>query len=598
MTGGRARCRQTCARLIALATLAWCAPLAGQDPTLYESERLARVTQARGYRVATAPEGRRIAFVEVAREDVLTEDEPWPTWPNALHWLTQEDVVRRELLLDVDDAYVEERVQESMRNLRALGIFALVRIVAVEGPDPQSVGLLVYTRDLWSLRLEMGFSGTGEAFQSTVQLTERNLFGRDKQATVRLDIDPKAFSVGEVYADGRFAGEKLSFAESFDLIINRDSGEPEGSQGGLSFGRPFYDLSERWSWGLSASYSVFVRRLLQGADVVSFRESDEGPLEVCEEPGPECVRGVWASRSYGGSGSVTYRRGERYKQSFTLGFGGSDLEVEAHEETRLRPEQEELFEQELLPIARTQVFPSLSYGLSLPRYVVFQNLRTFGQSESVRVGPAISASFAFPLAALGSSSSGMTFSYGAGYVWAPSDALLDASVGAGARLEDGRVSDQSISAQLRGATPPWLLGRLVGRLSWFGQREDTSRAQVTLGGSTLRGYESGAFRVISGNSIRGNLEYRTLPVDIWSVHLGGVLFYDAGSVYASVDDVAMHHAAGLGFRLLFPQFNRSVFRFDFGVPLDDEGFRIVVGYGSSQAVSLGEATAGGGIRPR
>jgi hypothetical protein len=244
------------------------------------------------------------------------------------------------------------------------------------------------------------------------------------------------------------------------------------------------------------------------------------------------------------------------------------------------------------------VAPSFSYALSLPRYHVFQNLRTYGQSENVRVGPSASASFAFPIEALGSSQDAMTFSYGAGYVWALGRGLLDLSASAGARYEGGEASDQAVSALARGATPPWLLGRLVGRLSFYGQRRDTSGSQVTLGGATLRGYESGAFRVLGGNSIRGNLEYRSLPLDILSVHLGGVLFYDVGSVYATVDEVEMHHSAGLGFRVLFPQFNRSVFRFDFGVPLDADGYSVVLSYGSSQAVSLGESTAGGGVRPR
>ena len=87
-------------------------------------------------------------------------------------------MIERELLLAEGERYDEARAEESMRNLRALGIFALVRIVAVTTPDPNAVGLLVYTRDLWSLRLETGFAGTGKAFQLTAQVSERNFLGR------------------------------------------------------------------------------------------------------------------------------------------------------------------------------------------------------------------------------------------------------------------------------------------------------------------------------------------------------------------------------------------------------------------------------------
>jgi len=83
--------------------------------------------------------------------------------------------------------------------------------------------------------------------------------------------------------------------------------------------------------------------------------------------------------------------------------------------------------------------------------------------------------------------------------------------------------------------------------------------------------------------------------------VGGVLFYDAGSVYGALGDARMHHDVGAGLRVLFPQFNLSPFRADFGVPLDSKGFAVTVSYGSAQAVPLtanDDAEALTGIRPR
>jgi hypothetical protein len=140
---------------------------------------------------------------------------------------------------------------------------------------------------------------------------------------------------------------------------------------------------------------------------------------------------------------------------------------------------------------------------------------------------------------------------------------------------------------LRGVTPEWLLGRLVLRTTWDLQRRDSSRTQVTLGADNgLRGYTTGAFRVIGGSRLRGNLEYRTLPLVIASVHFGGVLFYDAGSVYRALADARFHHAAGFGLRLLFPQLNRTPFRADLGIPLDQSGFALMLSYGTEQAVPI------------
>ena len=61
---------------------------------------------------------------------------------------------------------------------------------------------------------------------------------------------------------------------------------------------------------------------------------------------------------------------------------------------------------------------------------------------------------------------------------------------------------------------------------------DTERTYVVLGGSNgLRGYPAAQFGVIGGNRMRANIEYRSLPIVIESVHIGAVAFYDAGTLY-------------------------------------------------------------------
>jgi hypothetical protein len=243
---------------------------------------------------------------------------------------------------------------------------------------------------------------------------------------------------------------------------------------------------------------------------------------------------------------------------------------------------------------RREVYPLVGYSLFLPRYRVFQHLATFGQSETVRVGPALSMTFEFPLRALGSSSDSFVVGAGAGFVWAEWDALVELSATPSARMEEGRVVDQVLTAELRGATPAILLGRLVLRATWQGRRNDTGNTLVSLGGdNALRGYRSQEFQEAGANLLRANLEYRTLPLQWRSLHLGGVLFYDAGDVYESKKPLELHHAVGCGLRTLFPQFNRNVFRFDVGIPLDRACCDVLVTFGSGQAVALTAAEVGG-----
>ncbi len=613
MRGARAAVWRSCGSLLlsgALSVAAAAAHAQRSDAT-YEAERAARALRERSLQPDPAPEGKRIEFIEVVREEVLQNDELLvpvvlprfaPTWPNAFHWLTRESVIRRELLFQQGEPYRADRVEESMRNLRALGIFALVRIVAVRAGEPDQVGVLVYTRDLWSLRPETGFSGAGSAFQLTGQLVQRNFLGRNKDLTLRFDIDPKAYSLGEAYDDARVLGGELALSESFDLIFNRESGKTEGSQGALWLTRPFRKLSQAWQWGLSASYAAYVARALRGSEIVSFRPKASGGLEECQAPDPACMRAVWDQHSYSASASASYRRGEAYKQTFTLGAGFGEIQVAANRETALRPEQSAIFESELLPKARRQVYPYVSYDLWLPDYVTFHDLGTFGQTETVRVGPRATSSVSVPLKAFGSSSSSAVFSSTLDYVLAGGGALAEGSATGSTRLESSRVVDQSLSLLVRGATPLWLAGRLVAYASWSGRRHDTAQSQVTLGADNgLRGYQVGAFRVVGGNRLRANLEYRTLPLVFESVHIGAVAFYDAGSVYGALADARLHHDLGVGLRVLFPQFNHTPFRADFGLPLDRNGFALLVSYGSDQAVPMtaaDDASGSTGVRPR
>jgi hypothetical protein len=574
-----------------------------QGAALYEAEGAQRAMIARQRTLEPSPRGKRIAFVDVVRDEVFVEQElaipillprQAPTWPNAFHWLTEEDIVRRELLLGVGDAYDQARIDESERNLRALNVFSLVRIVAVQAPRSTEVGLLVYTRDMWSLRFETAFAGAGDAYRLRGQVVERNFLGRDKTLMLRAGLEPRTASVGQLFLDPRVLGTKLTFSESVDVIFDRNEGDVEGSYGELTLGLQRRHLRQRWSWGLSGSYHDYVARTLRGQAIAGFRSLPEGGLEPClpgvqvgEPRNDDCMRAVWDESGQALSFGVGYHLGLRYTQSFGFGVGYSSRDASANAETMLRDDQRDAFARDVLPRTRRQVYPSFTYSLSVPDYVVFHDLGTFGQSESVRAGPEASFGTSLPLEAFGSSTNSVRFSSGLGYVLAGGEGLLEAATAAGTRLEEGRVVDQTLNVLLRGATPAWLAGRLVGYASWAGRRRDTGKTTVTLGGDNgLRGYPSAAFLAIGGERLRGNLEYRTLPLVVASIHVGGVAFYDFGSVYTSLRTAQLNHSVGAGVRLLFPQINRTPFGIDVGVPLDGRGFGVLLSYASEQAVPL------------
>lgn len=559
----------------------------------YERQRVEALLGKERMQQDPSPEGKRIAWIRVYRNEVFEENDlivpivlpSWaPTWPNAFHWLTQESVVRRELLLEVGAPFRDVLAEETMRNLRSLGILALVRIAAVRTANPDEVGVVVYTRDIWTLRLETDVSGTGKAGQLTAQLIERNLFGRNKQAGVRFDIRPMSFSIGETYYDRRlFAGE-LQLYETLDVIFNTEAGTPEGSQGQLYLSRPFYNLAQHVAYDLDLSHAVFVNRQLRNGEYVGI--DPETGME-CDPQTAGCPALVWDEKRFQVLAQAHYRRGIRYRQTYTAGMGFRQRSAQPNEETGLAPEDAAAFAANVLPTERRDVFPLVRYRLSLPDFEVFQNLGSFGQSETVQVGPMLDAQMEFPAEFLGSTAGGMIVAGSGEYVWAKHDGMFDVEVGGRTRLANGRVLDQWLLTEVKGATPAFLAGRLVARLRWEGRRADSTNTQVTLGGDNgLRGYVSQAFRVVGGNLMQANLEYRSLPLVLASIHLGGVLFYDAGAVYAHTNAITGHHAVGAGVRVLLPQFNRYAFRADVGVPLDQDGFSVVVTYGSDQVIPL------------
>ena len=67
--------------------------------------------------------------------------------------------------------------------------------------------------------------------------------------------------------------------------------------------------------------------------------------------------------------------------------------------------------------------------------------------------------------------------------------------------------------------------------------------------------------------VAANLEYRTRPLEILKVQLGGVAFYDAGEAFDGWANFHPVHDVGFGFRALFPTFDRIVFRADVGFPI-------------------------------
>jgi hypothetical protein len=563
-------------RVWLLGFLLWlgAASLAHAEP--YEAERTNKLLARLGASADLAPEGKRIAWVRIVRDDVFVEDEIWPTWLNWFHGTTREHIVRRELLFAEGESYSTERSEETMRNLRGMAIFALVRIVAVHTSDPGAVGVIVHTRDLWSLRLEEDFNVTTQIDYLLLRLTERNLFGRNQTIGADYTLLPKTHTWREFYSARRVLGSTFRVAQTAAIIFNRDSGKAEGSEISLSGGEPFYNLKQRFGWVVDFANESRVARQIQQGKVLVYQPEDGGPS----------AQRVWRQVSRSAGGGAYYRRGDAFKQTFGGGWDYRSLEASPNGESAVPLELEAQFARDVLPKVRTENGPFVSYEIWMPSYTTFVNLATFGQSENVRVGPYASASVRAPLSAFGSSTHSWVLSATAGFVAAPGDGLIELRVSGQERYEEQRVVDQLFTTTVRGATPVISAFRLVARVAVESRRRDTSQSLQALGASNgLRGYTSQQFYGYGASRALANVELRTLPIEWQAVHIGGVLFYDVGSVFGRFADMELHHAAGVGIRFLFPQFNRYPFTLDGGMSADPD-FRLVPTFTTGQVVPL------------
>jgi len=548
----------------------------------YEWQRTEQLLRREGLMLAERPEGKRIAFIRVVRDDVFVKDEIWPTFLSRwFHVKSRDEMVRRELLFAEGGPYRDARIEETMRNLRNMSIFALVRIVPVSVPgDPDAVGVLVHTRDIWSLRLETSFSVTTQIDDLLVRLTETNLLGRNKQVAVDMSMIPKSYTLRELYAARRVWGSSISLSESVGIVMNRERNQPEGSTWAFRLSHPYYNLAQKWAWVTSANYDTIIARRLRQGEVRPWPEPRDDP------DGPYARR-AWRQRVASGSAVGYLRLGHAYKQTWGLGFSYSTVAANPIEETMLPPEIAAEFRRRVLPRERKQLGPTFSYSIGMPTFKRFENLGTFGQTENVQIGPRASLGSTVPLKAFGSDGDSWVFTSSVGATYAPGGFLLEGSLGGRLRYETRGIVDQRMDVLLRGATPVlFRTFRFVARGVLEARKNDTANTYVTLGANNgLRGYTSQAIAGVGQSRVLGNFEVRTLPLEWQAVHVGLVAFYDVGSVFGNVRDLHMNHAVGLGLRVLFPQFNRYPFSFDGGTSYDP-GFRFVPTITSGQVVPL------------
>jgi hypothetical protein len=568
--------------LVALVCLARPAAAEIQTPPLGDFERLAldEVLAREGLALEPAPDGKTIRRIHVVNLPVFAgrggyspyasgATEWTPTslgWrglqlASRLHVTTHTSVIRRELLFAEGDRYDRELVEETSRSLRDPEFSSLVVVVPVISPAPGKVDVLVVTRDVWSLRFNTNFEyQEGRLIYASASLSENNLFGLRKRASLSFLMNQGALWAGPTYFDPNIRGTRLTLSASAGAWFGRDGGRYEGTSSQITLAYPLWALSRKWGGSFAFSHADHLVR--------DFLGTRPRRIDLEETPDDDRLDWTYRLRRYVLTSSAVRSFGQRrLVQRVRFGHQWSVQRPTFMPAFTLDPVVREAFARRVFPRSErvSQVF--MGWSLFTPRYRVYRDLNTYDLREDSTLGPTASLGLGAAAVPLGSEHDFLNLSASAGWNFDLLDGFQRLSAGFAGRQQDGALIDQAYSAGIYLATPVLLrAARVVGEAGVAILHNARENVFYALGGdSGLRGYTIGDFR--GRASALGHLEVRTRPLPFGSLRLGTLAFWDVGHVAARFAELRAHHDVGAGLRLLIPQLNPYVIRLDWAFAL-------------------------------
>jgi hypothetical protein len=517
----------------------------------YELETIDAAARALGAEVDAAPEGKVVEGIDVVRLEPIEERDPAPVALDVVHTTTKEDLVRHEVLVRVGDLWSAVAVDESARNLRQLPQVSLVVCVALRGRAPGRVRLLVLVKDTWSLYPDWDLAATSGGLEYLLlEPKETNLAGRQQTLLARLVLQPASYALGAAYRAPRLDGRFLSLIVDANVIVNRQSGTAEGSYGTASIERPLFSTRTAWAWSTSVTWRDEVYRRYSNAAIATF----------------EGLPWAYRSRQIAEDAHVTRSWGWAQKLDLTV---GATLSVDGYRLPELPgadPRAVLALARAALPIGETRAGPYAQVRAYTTDFLRILDFETLALQEDYRLGHDVVVR-AYPiLGALGSTRDLVGVRAAAQYTVALGDGLARALVDTTTEAEATRLSDASITGDLRLVSPRTGAGRLVFDATATNRyRNYLNRTSVLGGEDRLRGYPTRYF--VGKDLVALNLEARSRPVEIWEMQFGATAFYDVGEAFDGFDRLRPAHTVGAGLRAVFPQIERAVLRLDVGFPI-------------------------------
>lgn len=484
-----------------------------------------------------------IGEIEIRRGVIFTDSTDIPIWVvhmlNKIHFLTSEDVVRRELLFKEGDIYEPELLCESERNLRNLDFFSKVEISADKISDGR-VDIVVNVEDRWTTFLGFTTEGGSGWYELGIMAGDYNLFGRGQWLEFSFVTEKERNTGGITLEEPRLFGSRWAFKADYQNYS-------DGSETALKLEHPLYSLQTKWAYGGYIAKSKKIERLYE-----------EG------EPSSEFNQNRKMGWMY-----LTRSFGEKIKTNLSLSYN--------FEEMNFTPT-----DSEPIPSDFKNSILNLSSGVSTPNFIEETFLDSYGDVEDLDIGLAGIFSLGRGLKILGSDDERILFSVSISKAFRFANRVYTKN-----RISISGYFLENTSRNIIGTDRFTLYIKLPRQtfasrlIITSGSRLDDYQ-QILLGSHNgLRGYH--AYRFAGTRSLLFNLEDRIYLGTFFTIGLGIVPFFDSGSVWSNNENFRvenMHSSVGVGIRFGFGKvYKARIGRIDFVYPLDGGDFSISFGAG-------------------
>ncbi len=519
-----------------------CTPLPAPSPFAGATTLFAALALAVAAHAQEAPTAGRLRYVRVRTEDVFAREDArlLTKAVNALHVRTREETVRRESWFRPGDHVDAGMAAELERNLRALGLFAVVEAKLVATGTPGEVDLEVVTRDRLTLNFGFGGSYVGGVSGFRGSLGESNFLGLGD----RIAGSFAESSDGEYR--GAFAYSDLHVLDTLHTATLRLSRTDDGDSIGVDVRRPFKFLVDPRSYGAAFAHEEAAFEYFRGGESIA-----EVPYR----------RSVFAADMAWGDGPREARR--------FLGFtiDGEDVTYDA----ATGPQAADFDAAE----DHWSVFfgPTVSWQW-IHGFRKVEGLDTLDYVQDLVLGPSItlSAGGRWRHAAAADGVLQPEIALGLGMAAEPiGNVYTNVGARGAVRYQDGDAVGWTATGQARAFALVHERHTLAASAVFDGVEESQgARRELTLGEDNgLRGYRA---RLFSGTRrVRCNLEHRfDTGLDVSTVRLGLLAFHDVGWIGEDSELGRRFGSAGFGARFGSPQLlGEAVLRLDVAKALDD-----------------------------